>query len=360
MPRPSIPPTREKRAKALVTGATGFIGSHLVERLLAEGYQVRALARSAARARRSLPARVRLALGDVRDIESLRTAAEGIDLVFHAAATVTTLGLWRRFDQTTVRGTENVLRASAEAGVRRFVLFSSPAVYDDSALASGFVREDAPLTSGRWTAAFGFYGRSKMLAERAAFRYHSEGRLSVTSLRPTWVYGPRDESIFPYVRLYLKMPFALWIGDHDPLMPFVYVTDVAEAALLAAQTEAAAGQAYNVSGPGYRLRDFLSALAEGIGGRVPSLAVPHRLATAAAAALQVGMLPLSPWLTPPVTPAALSLLKRDVRFDVSKAERELGWRPRVAMEEGIRSTIAWYRGEDVGRRRRGVGPEEGS
>ena len=348
--RKAVTGGRSSRPLALVTGATGFIGGHLVETLLARGYAVRAFARDEARAAGSLPEGVQVVLGDVRDADSLRAAMVGVDLVFHAAAAVGLWGRWRWFQQATVQGTEKAVRAAQEAGVRRFVHFSSVAVYREDALTAGPVRETAPLTGGRWTGAFGFYGRSKMLAERAAFRHHSDRGTGVTVLRPAWVYGPRDDSILPYLRLYLKTPLAPWLGQSDPVMPFVYVTDVAEAAVLAAETEGAAGRPYNLAGPGYPLRDFLWELADGLGARVPSFRIPQVLARAAALAVETWALPLSPWLAPPLTPSALALLERGVQVDCSRARRELGWAPRVPMTEGLDATLEWLRTEE--RRRR--------
>ncbi|HLB12177.1 MAG TPA: NAD(P)-dependent oxidoreductase, partial [Dehalococcoidia bacterium] len=252
---------------------------------------------------------------------------------------------WRSFEATTVRGTENVVRAAEEARVPRLIHFSSVAVYDDRALAAGPVKETSRLTDGRWTGAFGFYGRSKVLAERAARRHHSKSGLRVTVLRPAWVYGPRDSTILPYLRVYLRTPFAPWLGQSDPLMPLVHVSDVVEAALLASEAEASAGQTYNIAGPGYPLRDFLWTLCDGLGGRMPNLRVPRRLALAAALAIEMWSLPLSPWLASPLTPSAVTLLERGVQVDCSKARRELGWLPRVSIDEGMEATLQWLRAE---------------
>src|SRR3990172_9731012 len=115
--------------KALVTGATGFIGGHIVDRLLAAGHEVRGLASSAQKATRLKELGVEVVMGDVTDIESLRAAARGVDTVFHAAARVTDWGPWAEFEAATVQGTENTLRAAVDAGVRRFLHVSTVGVY---------------------------------------------------------------------------------------------------------------------------------------------------------------------------------------------------------------------------------------
>src|SRR3990172_3129349 len=156
--------------KALVTGATGFIGGHIVDGLLAAGHEVRGLASSAQKATRLEQLGVEVVVGDVTDIDSLSAAARGVDTVFHAAAKVTDWGPWPEFEAVTVRGTENALQAAVDAGVRRFLHVSTVGVYDDRAIVQGAGRitEDTPLVDragGFW----GFYAKSKMLAEKAAF-----------------------------------------------------------------------------------------------------------------------------------------------------------------------------------------------
>src|SRR3990170_313861 len=193
--------------KALVTGATGFIGGHIVDSLLAAGHQVRGLARNTEKAARLRDLGVEATMGDLTDIASLRAAARGVDTVFHAAAKVTDWGPWPEFEAATVLGTEQALQAAVDAGVRRFLHVSTVGVYDDRALVSagGRAGEDTPLTTGA-DGSWGFYAKSKMLAEKAAFRYHNEGKLIVSAIRPAWVYGPRDESIFPRLVQFLKSP----------------------------------------------------------------------------------------------------------------------------------------------------------
>jgi nucleoside-diphosphate-sugar epimerase len=155
--------------KALVTGATGFIGSHLVERLLSTGTEVRGLVRNAAGAAQLQASAAEAAFGDLTDLASLRGAMKGIDVVFHLGARVSDWGPRRPFDATTIDGTENVLRAAAEAGVSRFLHVSSIVVYDDRfARRNHIIPETAPLgPSG--DRRLGNYARSKATAEEAAW-----------------------------------------------------------------------------------------------------------------------------------------------------------------------------------------------
>ena len=335
--------------RALVTGATGFIGGHIVDRLLAAGHQVRGLARNAQKAARLKTLGVEVVVGDVTEMEPLRAAAQGVDTVFHAAAKVTDWGPWAEFEAATVRGTENTLQAAVDGGVRRFLHVSTVGVYDEKAVANatGRIGEDTSLTSGT-DISFGFYAKSKMLAEKAAFRYHREGKLVVSAVRPAWVYGPRDESIFPRMVQFLKSPLASWVGNFDPAIGLIYVSDVADLAIAAATSEAAGGQAYNAAPEeDVRLREFITAICRALDIPPPRRSIPYGLAAALTTVVE-GWARLTRSKEPPtLTRAALAVQTRDQRFDISKAKGDLGWQPKVSMAEGVRATAAWAREREL-------------
>jgi nucleoside-diphosphate-sugar epimerase len=333
--------------KVLVTGAGGFIGGYLLEKLLAAGHQVRGLALDEADAVRIRRAGdVEVVFGDVRDIEPLRTAAQGIDAVFHAAARVSDWGTWPQFEAVTVGGTQNMLQAAAEAGVGRFLLFSSTAVCPRLAPSAPPMDETAPYAGpdNPW----GFYGRSKILAEQEALRYQSEGRLGVTIIRPVSIYGPGDHTFFPRIIRYLRRPTAAWVGGHDPFVPFLYVTDAAEGVLAAGTSEKAVGQVYILGpDPEFRIREFIAAICRELDIRPPRFSVPYAVASALAN-LSEGWARLIRAREPPLlTRVSVFLLSQDQRFDVSKARRDLGWRSQVSMEEGVRLTAEWARQEGL-------------
>lgn len=328
--------------KVLVTGATGFIGSHIVDRLLARGQEVRAFARNPEKAAAVLPAGVETVYGDVRDAASLRQAAERVDCVIHAAARVTDWGPWSAFEAETVRGTEHALEAAIAAGVSRFVLVSTVSVYDSAAVRSGNVTEDAPYTRDR--SAGNRYGYAKMLAERAAFDAHRRGSLVVSAIRPAWVYGTRDRSLLPRMLEFLRSPMAAWVRGYDPLVGLVYVTDVAEACVLAATTPIAAGRAYNISADRpYKLKEFAALVATAAGIKPPSRSVPYSLALTAAL-LSEGLARLIRAKEPPsLTRQALALLLEGNPYDISRAKNDLGWEPTVGMDDGVRLMMDWAR-----------------
>src|SRR4051794_9305553 len=195
--RNTRPAVREACMRALVTGAAGFIGGHVVERLAAAGHRVRGMVRSSPQEEAIQRLGAEPVRGDVTQFATLRAAADGMDTVIHVAARVTDWGDWPAFEAATVRGTYNTLRSAVAAGVRRFVLVRTVAVYDDRVGDRlHAVPEDTPH-NGVGDRLLGHYSRAKVLAEQSAWEFHGRGALEVTALRPAWVYGPRDRTVLP-------------------------------------------------------------------------------------------------------------------------------------------------------------------
>lgn len=330
----------------LVTGAGGFIGGYLLDKLLGAGHQVRALALDEADAGRIRRPEVEVVMGDVREGASLEGVADGIELAFHAAARVTDWGPWREFEAVTVRGTENMLEVTARAGVRRLLLFSSTAVYATAPRGTPPLDEKAPY--GGPESPWGFYGRSKMIAEQAALGYQEEGRLEVSIVRPVSIYGPGDRTFLPRIVRYVRSPMAAWVAGRDPLTPFLYVTDAVEGIFAAGMSEKAVGQAYTLGPePEIRMREFVVAICKEVGIRPPRRSVPYALA-APLAGLSEGLARLVGTREPPsLTGMSLFLMTQDQRYDISKAQRDLGWQPTVSMEEGVRRAAEWARAEGL-------------
>jgi nucleoside-diphosphate-sugar epimerase len=330
--------------KALVTGAAGFIGSHVVERLIAAGHEVRGLVRTDTQELLVRGFGADAVRGDVTVESSLRAAAEGLDTVFHVAARVTDWGKWEAFESATVRGTQNALRAAVQAGVRRFVLVSSVAVYDNRVGDRlHIVPEDTPHNNCG-DRLLGYYSRAKLLAEEAAWEFHWRGDLVVSVVRPAWVYGPRDRTVLPRLVQYMNMPLACWFGRRDPVSDPIYVTDVADCTILAATRPQAAGQAYNVAPvEEIRLRQFLGLLCGTLGVRVPRWTINARLMFALARTIEGSGKLVGRRQPPFLTVGAVAMVTCDRHYDPSKAMRELGWEPAVSLERGVKLTADWFR-----------------
>jgi nucleoside-diphosphate-sugar epimerase len=327
--------------QTLVTGATGFLGSHIVDRLLQRGDSVRALVRPTSDTSYLRSRGVDLAVGDVTNASSLPAALGGVEIVYHAAAHVSDWGPWKDFRRITVTGTRNVLRAAAEAGVGRFLHVSSDAVYRFDDLRAG-VDEGTRLETH-----FGpldYYRRAKTAAERTARRAHESGRLPVTIVRPALILGERDASMLPGVIAFLKSSSACYIGNGRNRLPCVYAGDVAELCIRAATSEDAAGQIYNAVNEEFvTQRDLFAAAAELAGVSPPRRSVPLRLLYAVAAAMEAGAR-LRGWShRPELTRFAVNLLGVDYLEDSTKARTELGWRAEVGMREAVRRSVEWAR-----------------
>jgi nucleoside-diphosphate-sugar epimerase len=233
-----------------------------------------------------------------------------------------------------------MLQAAAQARVQRFVHISTVRVYDDRyCRRHGVVTEDAP--HGKWGFRhFGRYARSKVMAEAAVWRWSRQ--LPVSVIRPAWIYGPRDETILPPLVRFLRDPRARWPSRTDPCADPIYVTDVADCALAAALAPGAVGQAYNAA-PERRIsvQEFLGALCRGLGFQPPHRSAPYVLAALVARASESWAYLSRRPTAPAMDRAGLAILTQDVRHDPAKAERELAWRSKVDLADGIARTIAW-------------------
>ncbi len=331
--------------RALVTGATGLLGSHLVEQLLEQGYEVRALARETSDKRHLKATGASIVSGDIEDLGGLRPAVQGVDVVFHAAARVMPgWGQWSEYERCIVRGTENLLQASAEAGVSRFLQFSSITVYGEACCGGTPVDESTPCEVD--FKPDNYYDCAKLEADRLAFDFHSRGMIQVSAVRPGWVYGPRDRMVADRLARQLLMPIVAWPGQANPRIPLVYVSDVAECAIRAATSDRAVGQVYNVAPPHeIWLRDFAAAMARALGRPEPTLFVPFSVAYAACAVVEGWARLRRVKDMPFLTRSGIRSLNTETLADGSKARDELEWEPIVSVEEGTRRYVEWRRSQ---------------
>jgi nucleoside-diphosphate-sugar epimerase len=324
--------------KALVTGATGFLGSHIVERLVQKGDDVRALVRPSSDTSLLEEWGVELVSGDVEDPKTLAPAMDGVEALYHTAARVTDWGAWGQFKSTTIDGTRNVMAAAVQAGVPRVLQVSTDGVYALSAF-DGLVTEDSPLEKR-----FGwldYYRRSKLAAERIARDHAERGKLGLTVVRPGLIFGERDRAMFPGIVAFLKGSSAAYLGRGENSLPYVYVGDVADACILGATSDAAIGQTYNVvSDEPVTQKQVFDTIADAAGLPRPKRHMPTRLVYSIAMAMEA-------WCVfarrrkahPDLTRFAVILLAYDFREDASRLRRELGWAPEVPMTEAVRRCV---------------------
>ena len=330
--------------KTLVTGSTGCVGSAFVERLLARGYEVRALARKTSDLSHLKTTGAEIVFGDVTDFDTLPPVVKGIDIVFHCAAKVTPgWGTWPEYEANTVKGTENMLRASAEAGVKRFLQVSSVTVYGD-ACQKGDIPADETTPCEACKTPGTYYDYAKMLADRACWEYHKQGKIKVSMIRIGSAYGPRDKLLADKNYINTFAPFVVWPGTCNPRHAVVHTSDIAELAILAATSDKAISQVYNVAGPEpVRLKDFAKAMAKAQGGPKIWLTIPYSVTYFSAALMEDFAKLRRAKGMPFMNRYYIRQVRKEGYLDGSKAKNELGWVPSISLEQGTRQYVQWRR-----------------
>ena len=320
--------------KILITGVTGFIGSHVAKRLVAQQCgAVRGLARDPAKAHDLAGLGVEVVAGDLRDPASLERAVQDCSVVINSAAQVASVPERRTFEESNVAGTENLLRVSAAAGVRRFVHLSSVAVF--GLTAAGEVDDRTPVNHSGDP-----YCDSKVDSEEIVLRYHREGRLPVTVIRPSVVYGPGSThwTVIPLKRIKKGKMFIF--GDGHASLNYVYIDNLVDAILLAAENDRALGEAFIVNDGATTWRQYFDAYAR-MAGKKPVPSMP--LWTARVWVHYRNLLAALRGEPYRIHPNGLGFLASTAVFRQTHIEQTLGHGSRVDFEEGLRRTEAWCR-----------------
>jgi len=319
--------------KAFVTGGTGFVGSHLVEHLLAAGHDVTCLVRSPAKAHALFAERPpRVVEGALDDPKAVREAAEGCDVVYHVAG-ITSARFRDEFFRVNEGGTVAVLK-HLPPSVRRVVYVSSLA-------AAGPARRGVPHDGQERAAPVTHYGASKLAAELAV----RAGSIPWTIVRPPAVYGPRDVELLRVFRL-VRAPILPVFGNGRQELTFIYVADLARALVAAAQNETAAGKVYYGTHPELvDQRQFLEAVARAVRSdrRLPRmLPIPALPARAALWVTHAGAL-LTGRATVLTADKANEFFADSFACSPAPLERDTGWRAEHGLASGVPLTAAWYR-----------------
>jgi nucleoside-diphosphate-sugar epimerase len=326
--------------RALVTGATGLVGSHIVERLLSDGWNVRALVRDLRAAAWLGEAGAELARGDLADAASLRSAIAGCDTVFHCAALISASGSWESFQRANIDGTRAVVDAAAAASAR-LVHTSSVAVYGGAARYRDAPTDEctplAPLDE------YAYYARSKREAEHLVLGAHASGELWATAIRPPMIYGKRDRQLVPrFARVMRTGFFPLFAHGHST-MSLVHASAVADGAVRAARCDAAGGRAYNLTNDfPVTVADMVQLGANGLGQRVRGVSVPLRVARATFDALAGAARLANQKAMARQLPDTVDTFSRDNPFTSERARHELGWSPTMLPVVGIPEAFAWW------------------
>jgi nucleoside-diphosphate-sugar epimerase len=314
---------------AYVTGGSGFVGGALIERLRGEGWDVRALTRSeraadAVRGHGAEPVR-----GDLDDTAALAAGADGCDVCFHAAAKVEDWGDRQEFERLNVRGTENVITACRNAGVRRLVHVGTEAALTAGEPLVG-ADESAPL---RPDSPFP-YSATKAKAEQLVRAADGEG-LETVVIRPRFVWGRGDTTLLPALVELVRSGRFRWVGGGRQLTDTTHVDNTAEGLWLGA-TRAPSGSVYFVTdGRPAVFREFVSRMLETQGVSIPDKSVPAPVARAAALGAERAWRLLRRPGSPPLTRFAVWASSEECTLDTSRAQSELGYRPPKTRDEGL-------------------------
>lgn len=321
--------------RIFVTGATGFIGAHFVERALAEGHEVIGLYRGDGPSHRARIEQLRahgahLRRGNILQSESFSGAMAGCDVVCHFAAAFRESGADEAyFARMNVEGTANVVTAAVANGIRRFVHCGTAGIYGQRV--AGTINETTPIRP--WNS----YERSKLAADEQVRSIASAAGMQYVILRPTAVYGPRDERLSKLFRSVQKGRFPLF-GRGEGRRHMIYVTDLADAFVRACTAASAANQELIVAGPqAVPLREMLNTIARAANrpGFGPCLPLKPMLALAAFIEDTCKVLKVKP----PIYRRRMDFYLNDAAFDSKLAQSVLGWHPKVDLAEGFAATL---------------------
>jgi nucleoside-diphosphate-sugar epimerase len=320
--------------RALVTGGTGFIGGHLVDELLEQGYDVRVLRRQTSNINLLENKKLSFAVGDLADTESLVRACQQVNVVFHVAALPRDWGPKKTFFKVNFDGTQHLLDACVQNKVSRFVFMSSAAVY-------GFPKTQQPLTEEYWKNPTAKYGESKLYAEGLLWGYGMKHNMIVSAIRSPVVTGPRDRLIALFLIKALQQGRLFYIGDGNQKISVSDGRDVAHCLRLAGESTKANGQAYNVKSFDSTPRQLIETLAKRLQLPVPEKHKSYSWAYFLSGIVE-GIWMLRGKENPPFTRQKVKVLGTPRLIDITKATQELKYTPRYTYATTIDDVVSWY------------------
>lgn len=324
--------------RVLVTGATGFTGSHLVRCLVRDGHLVRVVTRDANRAVERLPAEVDVLEGDLTSPDVATRAVRGREVVFHLAAAFREAGIPdSRYREVHVDGTRYLLQAASAEGVGRFVHCSTVGVH--SHIAQPPADETWPHTPGD------VYQATKSEGEKLALAHHVAERLPVAVARPVAIYGPGDLRLLKLFRAIARRRFVM-IGSGEVYFHMVHVEDLVRGLQLLAQRDEAVGEVFIFGDTEcWTLNEIAARIADICGVPQPKWHVPAWPFFVAGAVCEKVCIPLH--LEPPIYRRRVAFFTKSRSFRIDKARRLLGFEPQVSLPHGLQETAAWYRAQGL-------------
>lgn len=325
--------------KVLVTGGTGFTGKALVRRLIEMGHQVVALDyKEGLKTREIREWGAEVVLGSVTDMDVVRRAVDGAEVVHHVAAAFREMDVpERHYYEVNVEGTRNVLQAALDAGVRKVVCCSTCGVHGN--VDHPPAGEDAPIQPAD------YYQRTKWEAEPIAREFFERG-LRTTILRPAAIYGPGDPERFYLIFKRVASGTFPMFGNGRTLYHPLYIDNLVDAFILAMEDGKGDGEAYLIADEQYlEIEDLVRRVGKALGIDVK---VPHYPVWPVVVAGHIVEKACKPFgINPPIFPRRVDWYRQNRAFRIDKARRDLGYQPGVGIDEGLRRTAEWYRREGL-------------
>jgi len=324
--------------KVLVTGATGFLGGALTRRLHNMGWHVTALGRNAAKLDQLEREGLRVLQHNLKDKSSMIAACKDQEIVFHCAALPSPWGNFEAFYQANVIGTRNVIRGCEEQKVKRLVYVSTPSLYFGYSSRVNVKETDElpePVSN---------YAATKILAEQELDEAFARG-LATIAIRPRAIFGPGDTVIFPRLIPRLQSGRLPILGDGENVVDLTYIENVVDALLLCAESPAnTLGKKYNISNDEpVKIWKLIERICDELDLPHPKRKISYRTANAAASVLELiyTLIPTHP--EPPLTRVSVSMMANSTSLDISAARNELGYQPKVSIDEGVEKFMRWWK-----------------
>ncbi len=328
--------------KILVTGASGFLGGHLVDKLISKDYGVRALVREGSDLRNLNATKVDLFRGDLSEKESLKCIMDGIDLVVHAGAC--TSGSWQNYKDSTIVGTKNILELALTSDIKKLVYISSIDVYGVNQGEKDSLINEASLLE-RYEEKVGPYAKSKILSEKIVQEFSRNSKFPIVIVRPGIIYGIGCKTFLPHIGLSLfGGKVFLKIGRGEKRLPLTHIDNTVEAIVRLLESKNSADEIYNIIDPKYiRQKEYLDLHFLTLGVKSIKLTIPYFLFVAFGFLNEkLGKVPrLGNYFG--LTRYRLNAKFKKVCYDGSKIMRQLNWYPQVKLEDGLQEMLNWFK-----------------
>ncbi|MDO8619178.1 MAG: NAD-dependent epimerase/dehydratase family protein [Candidatus Daviesbacteria bacterium] len=320
--------------KAFVTGATGFIGSNLINRLIKDGWDIKILVRPKSINKILNNPKLKVIQGDITNLDDVKRGMQGTEIVFNVAGGLPNHKLSDQgYLDINVTGVKNILESCNEFKIKRLIHVSTVGIYGSG---KNIITETSPLRL------VDQYAKTKSKAEELIRTYREKFNLPVVIIRPTIGFGPRDTrpgfiDLFRLVNKGLYFP----IGNGENYFHVFYIENLIDALMLAATKKEAIGEDFIIGDyPVPKMKDVIKNIYQVEGKKFPKIYIPFYLAFLAAHFFDIAQ---KIGLPAPLTSKRLTFITEDRRYDISKATKVLGYKSKVSLSEGVKRTYEWYK-----------------